>query len=407
MRVIFISQRVPYPPDRGDKITTHHFLRHLLARGATVRAGCLAEDRDEVAHAAALRQEIAAVCAPVISRRTRKLTSLRALFTGQPLTLPFFAHAELTRTLADWVRHEPPDLIWVYSSGMAQFAMPFGAVPVRLMQFAELDSDKWAQFAQRARGPMRAIYAREARTLLDYERAVARAFTISTVVSEVERSLFRARIPDVDPLVLPNGVDVEHFRAGDDARRQDHTAIFTGVMDYEPNVDGVLWFVATAWPRVRARFGDARLCIVGSRPAPAIRALHGRDGIEVTGRVAEVPPWLDQAAVSLAPLRLARGVQNKVLEAMSAGVPVVASPEAAQGLGPAGEREPGLLLAADAVAMADHVCRLFAEPQDARRRGRSAAAFVRSHFRWENMFAIADAAIDAALARHRAAPPRR
>ncbi len=401
MRVLFLSQRVPYPPDRGDKITTHHFLRHLLARGATVRVGCLAEDAAECEHAETLRKDVADVCAPTISRRVRKFTSLRGLLTGQPLTLPFFAHRQLSRTLAEWVQREPPDLIWVYSSGMAQFAMPFAQVPVRLMQFAELDSDKWAQFAQRARGPLRAIYAREARTLLAYESAVARAFTLSAVVSEVERTLFRARITGVDPLVLQNGVDVEHFRIGDDARRQAHTAIFTGVLDYEPNVDGVLWFVREAWPRVRARFGDARLCVVGSRPAPAISALHGRDGIEVTGRVAEVPPWLDQAAVSIAPLRLARGVQNKVLEAMSAGVPVVASPEAVQGLGAASEREPGLLLAGDPEAMAARVSSVFADAADARRRGHSAAAFVRRHFRWENMFAIADAAVDAALARRR------
>jgi sugar transferase (PEP-CTERM/EpsH1 system associated) len=399
VRVIFISQRVPYPPDRGDKITTHHFLRHLLARGASVRVGCFADGADDVAHAAALRRDVAEVCAPRLRRRWRQLTALRGLVTGQPLTLPFFAHAGLARTVADWVRREPPDLIWVYSSGMAQFAMPFAATPVRLMQFAELDSDKWEQFAERARGPTRLLYAREARRLLAYERSVARAFTLSTVVSEAERALFRARIPEVDPLVLPNGVDVDRFAAGDAAARDPHTAVFTGVMDYAPNVDGVLWLAREAWPRVRAQVPDARLLVVGSRPVPAIRALDGRQGIEVTGRVAEVPPFLARAAVAVAPLRLARGVQNKVLEAMSTGLPVVATPQAARGLGRAAEDEPGLVVAADAARTAERVAALLLDPEEARRRGRSAAAFVRTHFAWDRMFAIADAAIAAALAR--------
>jgi sugar transferase (PEP-CTERM/EpsH1 system associated) len=339
------------------------------------------------------------VCAPRLDRRGRKVASLRGLLTGAPLTLPFFAHRGLARTLAGWVQEAPPDLIWVYSSGMAQFAMPFRSVPVRLMQFAELDSDKWRQFAARARGLRRQVLAREARLLLEYERAVARTFTISTVVSEVERELFLQHIPDVDPLVLPNGVDVEHFAVADPAQREPHSAVFTGVMDYEPNVDGVLWFARAAWPQVRARFPAARLYVVGSRPAEAVRALHGRDGIEVTGRVTAVPPWLGRAAVGVAPLRLARGVQNKVLEAMSSGLPVVATTPAARGLGARAEREPGLLVADEPAAMAEHVLRLFADPDEARRRGSSAASFVRAHFQWAHMFAIADAAIAAAQAR--------
>lgn len=401
MNVVFVSQRVPYPPDRGDRITTHHFLRHLLARGDRVRVGCFAESDEDVAHAATLARDVDAVCAPRLSRRARKVTSLRGVLTGEPLTLPFFHHRGLARTLATWVQDDPPDLVWVYSSGVAQFALPFASVPVRLMQFAELDSDKWAQFAARSRGPARWLYAREARLLLAHEREVARAFTISTVVSELERQLFRARIPEVDPLVLPNGVDVDVFRAGADDRREAHSAVFTGVMDYEPNVDGVLWFAREVWPRVRARCPDARFYVVGSRPLPAVSGLHGTNGIEVTGRVPEVPSWLDRAAVAVAPLRLARGVQNKVLEAMSAGVPVVATPQAAQGLGARAEGEAGLAVAETAEATAARVLAWFEAPHRARQCGRSAAAFVRAHFRWENMYAIADAAIDGALARRR------
>jgi len=399
MRVIFISQRVPYPPDRGDRITTHHFLRHLLARGARVRVACFAETDADREHAADLARDVEAVCAPRLSRRWRKLTALRGLCTGQPLTLPFFAHRGLAHALGEWVRRDPPDLIWVYSSGVAQFALPFSGVPVRLMQFAELDSDKWQQFAARGHGLAAAVYRREARLLLEHERAVARAFTISTVVSAVERDLFVRRIPDVEPLVLPNGVDVDYFRVGDETTRQPHGVVFTGVMDYEPNVDGVTWFAREVWPRVRASCATARLWVVGSRPAPVVRALHGRDGIEVTGRVPDVRPWLDRASVAVAPLRLARGVQNKVLEAMSAGLPVVATPQAAQGLSAGADAVPGLITESDATATAAQLLALLGARAEALRLGRAAAAFVREHFRWEHMFTIADRAIDAALAR--------
>ncbi|MCA8957056.1 MAG: TIGR03087 family PEP-CTERM/XrtA system glycosyltransferase, partial [Planctomycetes bacterium] len=314
MKVLFLSQRVPYPPDRGDRITTFHFLRHLVDSGARVRVGCLAEEPQDAASVADLRGWVDDVCAPEIHRTTRKLTSLRNLLTTAPLTTAFFWHRTLQRTVDRWVHEDPPDLVYVYSSSMAQFALPHRG-PVRLMQFAELDSDKWRQYAENSRGPAAWIYRREAHRLLEFERRVAREFDVSVVVSEVEKDLFQQRIPGVVPEVLPNGVDVDHFRSRGDSAREPHTVVFTGVMDYEPNVQGVLWFVRECWPALRREFADAKLLVVGSRPVESIRRLAGSDGIEVTGRVAEIPPYLDTAAAAIAPLHMARGVQNKVLEA--------------------------------------------------------------------------------------------
>jgi glycosyltransferase involved in cell wall biosynthesis len=184
-------------------------------------------------------------------------------------------------------------------------------------------------------------------------------------------------------VVLPNGVDVDHFRSQGDGQRDPHTAIFTGVMDYEPNVDGVCWFARECWPAIRARFPDAKLLIVGSRPTAAVQALAG-NGIEVTGRVPETPPFFDRAAVAIAPLRLARGVQNKVLEALSMGLPVVCSPQAAQGLLPPPAAT--LTATADAAGTIAAVCELFADPARARASGSAAAAWVREHYRWEAVY---------------------
>jgi sugar transferase (PEP-CTERM/EpsH1 system associated) len=339
--------------------------------------------------------------APRLSRRVRKLTSLRGLLTGEALTLPFFRDAALAAAVRRWSEPEPPDLVYVYSSSMAQYAM---ASPARakVMQFAELDSDKWRQYAT-VSGPVgRWIYGREARRLLAFEDRVARTFSRSLVVSEVERTLFRERIPGVDPAVLPNGVDVVHFTSSGDRDRQPRTAVFTGVMDYEPNIDGVCWFVDACWPALRQRFPDAQLLIVGSKPVAKVQALAQRPGITVTGRVPETPPFFDRAAVAIAPLRLARGVQNKVLEAMSMALPVVASPQAAQGLGdvPAGT----LTVADGAAATLAGVADLFADPVRARASGAAAAAWVRREWRWERMYDRLDAILAEAGVRFAEAP---
>lgn len=384
---MFLCQRVPWPPDRGDRITTWHFLQHFLTRGAVVSVGCFAEEPRDAEGVAFLARSCAAVTAPRLDRRWRRLTSLRGLLTGEPLTLPFFRHRQLAHAVSTWCAAAPPDLIWVYSSSMAQYALdvPAGA---KVMQFAELDSDKWRQFAVRG-GPFgRWLYGREAQRLLAYEDRVARAFSASLVVSEVERDLFRERIPGVEPVVLPNGVDTGHFTSAGDDNRHARTAIFTGVMDYEPNVDGICWFAAACWPAIRERHGDARLLIVGSRPVPRVKALARLPGITVTGRVPTTPPWFDQAAVAVAPLRLARGVQNKVLEAMSMALPVVASPQAAQGIGAAPHGT--IVVAADAKSTIEAICRLFAAPEQARAAGRAAAAWVRDAFGWPRMFARCD-----------------
>jgi sugar transferase (PEP-CTERM/EpsH1 system associated) len=406
LKVLFLSQRVPFPPDRGDRITTHHFLQHLLAGGADVRVGCLSDEATDEESIRHLAGQVREIHAPRIRRSWRKITSLRGLCDGSPLTNKFYFHASLKARVDAWMQEDPPDLVYVYSSSMAQYVLHHPG-PVRLMQFAELDSDKWRQYAAHSHGPRSWLYRREAARLLAFESVVARSFDTSFVVSTTEKELFERCIPGVTPVVLPNGVDTTHFRAGGGEQdgpgeRGPHTLIFTGVMDYEPNVHGVSWFVRECWPDLRAAFPDARLLIVGSRPVPSVQAMHGRDGIEVTGRVAAIPPYLDRAALAIAPLHLARGIQNKVLEAMSSGLPVVSSPQAAQGL-EAGAEDAGLFVAADARATVAAVSALLADPRACREHGRRAARFVRERFRWERMYGI----LDAVLAEHFGGAARR
>ncbi|MGA0060943.1 MAG: TIGR03087 family PEP-CTERM/XrtA system glycosyltransferase, partial [Planctomycetota bacterium] len=364
--VVFLSQRVPHPPDRGDRISTSHLLRHFREEGCRIRIGCFAEDDRDERSADELRSFAAEVCCPRIEPGKRRLWSLRGLLTGEPLTLPYFRHHELRCAIDRWMREDPPDLVFLYSSSMGQYVEAYPR-PLRVMHFAELDSDKWAQYAAKSGLAGRFIYGREARELLKYEQRIARAFDTSLVVSDVERELFRKLIPDVDPIVIPNGVEVGHFTSAGDGMREPHTVVFTGVMDYEPNVDGVLWFAESCWPQLRAEFPDARFLVVGNRPTAAIQALDGRHGITVTGWVETTPPYFDRATVAIAPLRLARGLQNKVLEAMSMGLPVVATQKASQGLGqvPADT----LSVADDPAAITSEVRRLWKDPAGARATG--------------------------------------
>jgi sugar transferase (PEP-CTERM/EpsH1 system associated) len=385
--IVFLSQRVPYPPDRGDRISTYHFLRHFRESGARIRVGALAEDDRDEAAVKELQGLVHEVVAPRIRPRTRKLWSLRGLLTGEPLTLPYFSHPALHRAVERWVGEAGIDLVYLYSSSMAQYVLGRGEL-TRVMHFAELDSDKWRQYAAATRGPAAWIFRREARTLLEFEREVARNLDASIVVSPAERDLFVEYIPDVVPEVIPNGVDVQHFSSRGEEERDRHSVIFTGVMDYEPNVDGVLWFAREIWPRVRAEFPAARFLVVGNRPVPQIRRLDGHHGVEVTGWVPETPPWFDRAAVAVAPLRLARGLQNKVLEAMSMGLPVVATSAAARGLG----RVDGdtLCVADDEEHIGRAVADFLRDPAGARRTGARASAWVREHFLWEHQFARLD-----------------
>lgn len=389
MKILFLCHRVPYPPDRGDRITTWHFLRHMLDAGHEVRLGCFSEeDRDEES-IAFLRTRCQEVAAPRMSRRWRKLWSLRGLVTGQALTVPFFADRRLRAMVDRWRTEWKPDLVYVYSSSMAQYVLGAKGA-AKVMHFAELDSDKWRQYAARSHGPMRWLWSREARTLLEFERRIAAAFDASILCTPLEQEVFARYIPGVDSLVLRNGVDLDYFRPHRQARREAEL-VFTGVMDYEPNVDGVEWFARDILPLIRQRVPAARFTIVGSKPVERVQRLAAIEGVTVTGRVEDVRAYVHAAAVSVAPLRIARGIQNKVLEAMACGVPVVGTTSATQGVECVAGRD---LLVRDAAAdFADEVVRLLQDPLEAEALGARGRALVEERYAWERVLQPLDALV--------------
>ena len=346
--LLYLVHRLPYPPNKGDKVRSYHLLKHLLA-GHRVHLGAFVDDPDDAQHLPHLRGLCASLHTERLDGRRAKLASLAGLLTGDALTLHYYRSAALARWVDETVARERIDAIVVFSSSMAQYAQRHPAIPM-LVDFVDVDSAKWAEYAHRHQWPMSWLYRREGRQLLACEAAAAQQARASYFATDKEAALFRALAPEAASGVqsMNNGVDAEYFSP--DPRRAspfsaDETPlVFTGAMDYWPNVDAVTWFAQDVLPGLRAKRPNLRLHIVGRSPTPAVRALAS-EAVSVTGTVPDVRPYLQHAAVVVAPLRLARGIQNKILEAMAMARPVVAASACVDAL----HAEPGAeLLSADA-----------------------------------------------------------
>ena len=379
MRILFLSQRVPFPPNRGDKITTWRLVERMK-RAHEVVSVSFAHGESDLA--AARELESRGVRARTVLHREswKKVAALPLLLTRTPLTLGVYGSRELQAIVDEEIAGA--DLAYAYSSSMGAFLEPHATKP-RIMHFGELDSDKWRQYSERTGFPMNAVYAREQRTLLEFERRVARSFAENVLCTPLEQSIFSEQIPGASSLVLRNGVDLERFSPAP-APPEPGRLVFTGVMNYHPNADGCAWFVREILPLVRREAPEAKLSIVGAHPTREVLALASTPGVEVTGYVDDTRAWLARAAVSIAPLRIARGIQNKVLEAMAMGLPVVGTTSATQGVEGVAGRD--YAVADDREAFADAVVALLRRPEEARALGRRARRFVEEHYDWEVVF---------------------
>ena len=392
MRIFFVCRRVPFPPDRGDKIATFNEIRHLSARHE-VHVFCLGDGSQDLDNIPELRKYARSVTAAPVNALTIKLRALKALLTGEPLSVAAFDEAKLHAAIRRKFDELRPDLIIVYSCNVAQFAEHFPQVP-RIMQFGDLDSLKWRQYAERSRIPLKWVYAIEERRLLAYERRIARAFSYALVHTDVERRDFERLIPGVPVTLVGNGVDLDYFRSRGEAK-QPASIVFTGVMDYRPNVDAVVWFCNEILPIIQSEIPEANFTICGSRPAPAVLNLTKKRGVTVTGWVADTRPYLDRAEIFVAPLRMARGVQNKLLEALAMGLPCVASIAAWSGtVIPDGE---GILATDNPGQFAQHIVRLLRDGSWRAEMGRRACAAVEVNYRWEPQMVYFDQVITAAV----------
>ena len=339
-KLLFLVHRLPYPPNKGDKIASFNLLRFLAER-YEVFVGTFIDDPEDRQYTAKVREYCSELCAPEINPRRARLASLRGLLTGEALSLPYLRSRELFGWTTRILEQQRPERIVVFSGPMAQYVsgrLPAGATT--LFDMVDVDSEKWRSYGERKTWPMSWLYRREADRLLDFERRMAGEFDSTVFVSKEEAELFRGLAPEsaAKTTYRIQGVDSEFFdpAIGFDDPYPDGTAalVFTGAMDYWPNVDAVTWFVDEAWAAIRAAVPDAVFCIVGRHPAPEVRKLAELPGVMVTGGVPDVRPYLAHARAAALTLRIARGIQNKVLEAMAMQLPVIATPGAMTGIQP-------------------------------------------------------------------------
>lgn len=386
MKILMLCQRLPFPPTKGEKIRAFHHLR-FLGREHEVTLLTLAEGVGELAHAGRLRALTADLEVIPIAPRWAKLKSLLALPLGTPMTLRYFDAPSFRERVRARLARTSYDLIFVYSSAMAQYVEGIRGIPT-VVDFVDMDSHKWLQYARHAGFPLSLLYRIEGERMKACERRVAGLADMSVVVSRAEAELFRTIAPGAPVAVVPMVVDTEYFSPNGGLSPESPTVIFSGVMDYFPNVDGVKHFAREIFPRIRREMPAARLLVVGQRPSRDVRRLGRLPGIEVTGSVPDVRPYFERAQVAVAPLRVAQGMQTKVLEAMAMGLPVVATSRAYTGL----EARPDehLFVEDDPARFADIVVGLLRAPGLRRRVGQAARAFVKAHHAWVASMATLD-----------------
>ncbi len=355
--LMFIAHRIPYPPDKGEKIRGLNLLKHL-SRSYRIHLGCLVDQPADMQHLPALREWCVDVTGFPIDKRWQKLKALAKFRPGRPLMLDYYGHPGLQRWVRDSMARQHMDIVYIFTVAMAPYVEDLHR-PGLILDAQDIDSEKWTSYAGHARWPMRAVWSREGRTLLDYERKAAMRCDHTLFVSQQECDRFIELAPETAGRVhaVEMGVDLDYFSparafASPFETKGPHL-VFTGNMDYRPNADAVGWFAADVLPILQSRYAGVEFHIVGANPGRDVLRLADTPGVRVTGRVADTRPFMAHAGACVVPLRIARGIQNKVLEAMAMGRPVVASPQAFEGVRAVPGRD--LLVADGAAETADRI----------------------------------------------------
>ncbi len=409
MKVLFLAHRIPYPPNKGDKIRSFHTLCALVERGHEVHLAAFADDLNDLNH----QVELARLCASVQIVRLRpwigKARALLALPGGGSLSRAWYRSPKMKRAVRELHAEHRFDAVLVYSSTMAQY-VPEELATRTVVDLVDIDSAKWLDYAARKRAPMRWLYAAEGRRLRRHEYEIVSRFAHSVLTTSREASQLdeldeftrRARLR-----IITNGVDLERFQPSEQlslggAVSSQARLIFVGSMDYYANIEGVRWFVEKVFPLIRAEEPYAEFFIVGNNPTEEVKRLGKRDGVTVTGYVEDVRPYLRSATASVVPLRIARGVQNKVLESMALGKPIIATSAVAAGLRVVHDEH---LLVADAPAdFAAAVMEALRDRTLRERIGMRARRYVEAEHEWQPLLDRMTGLIESVGARSNAVP---
>lgn len=377
-RLLYIAHRVPYPPDKGERVRAFHEIKALSER-FHVTLAALAHNEQDFASASPLGE----ICDKVLlAHAGGKLGLIRgawSMLTGGSVTEGYFRSSAMADLIRDTAAGEPFDVVMAYCSSVLRLSL---SVPAKahLIDLVDVDSVKWADYAESATWPKSLIFSRESKTVARLERQAVECCDAVMLVSEAEAGMLTCGGDNVT--ALSNGVNVEYFRpnAVEPCDLGPAAMVFTGTMDYRPNIEGVCWFVREVWSDLKKQIPDATFTIVGRDPVAVVRQLDSVDGVRVTGSVADVRPFLAGAGLTICPLQIARGIQNKVLEAMAMGKAMVASTGAIEGI----EADVGthLLRADTPLQWREHIVNLLTDKQKCQRIGRNASQHILEKYTW-------------------------
>ena len=334
--LLYLVHRIPYPPNKGDKIRSYHILKHL-SQNHKIHLGTFIDDEKDWEYVEELKKICSETCFVKLDPQVSRIRSLSGIATNQPLTLPYYQDKGLQKWVNNLLNTRHIKNILVFSSAMAQYVKEPNSTHC-VIDFVDVDSDKWKQYSKKKPWPLSWLYQRESNLLLEYERKIAGTFDASTFVSETESIFFKNLAPEAEKKVtyFNNGVNAEYFSPEkvytNPYQSNADILVFTGAMDYWANVDAVEWFTHNIFTLIRSQLPSVEFYIVGSKPTAKVTALSSIPGVTVTGSVEDIRPYIVHATLAVVPLRIARGIQNKVLEAMAMAKTVVASPQAAEGI---------------------------------------------------------------------------
>ena len=400
MNILFAAHKVPFPPNNGTKIRSFHQVKYLSQIGHNVVVAAPAEGH-ELSYLQDLLRE--GTCQEILTG-TRGSLIIRALnyvvawFRGEPFSVAHYFSSSLRERLKSKLSSTDFDVIFCSCSSMAVYFLELCRLsdqvrrPKLIIDFVDVDSDKWVQLAENSSWWRRLIYRREAELVKALELEAHDFFDLSVFISEADRNLFATICGSSDGIeVIPNGLDLEFFSPRGKKEHPGSTILFCGVMDYAPNVDAVIWFVEEIFPRIRLRHPNCKFIIAGMNPSRKVSKLAKREGVHVTGYVENIRDWYHRADVVVTPIRMARGVQNKVLEALACGLPVVSTTLACEGI--AVEDRNDILIADDVNKFSNAVIELLSDRDLAKRVGSSARAVAERHYDWSRVLRPMDRAL--------------
>jgi glycosyltransferase involved in cell wall biosynthesis len=389
LQLLYLSQFPPSPPSYGAQRRIQGLLSALSHRHDITCVSLISPDLDAREAETAMRgycKEVVLVPARSWAGLGKRLLQLRALVSPHSYEHHFFNLPALYPVLARLLTAKRFDVVNVEHPFLAHLplrrAPPGASLPIRVLDEHNIEFDLARQQAGNEQGFARRIHNAANWTKIRREEVEAfRSFEGVTFCSEADEQRARALVPVLSAAVVPNAVDVEHFRPSPELPPSDgRTVMFFGAINYFPNVDGLLYLLREVWPLVEKSHPQARLKIVGQHPTPEILAFRG-PRVEVTGKVEDLRPHLSSAAVTVVPLRVGGGTRFKILEAMSMGRPVVSTSLGAEGI----SAEPGkdILLADDAASFAAAVGRVLDGPALASQLGTRGRALVEKQYSWE------------------------